>query len=166
RCALYLQQFLAEHNVPYPVPLYDRRGQYLFAAPGKIEALAGALLHAVGKGRDNELFVLLVDLLELVNDIGPLLRAVKITLARHHQVVLLCPWPPGVRPPSRATVGEGTSHEAGDEDLQSILQELTTKRLHSAFQRLRQAFARLSVPVICASEGDPVRLILDRLDRL
>ena len=27
-------------------------------------------------------------------------------------------------------------------------------------------FARVQVPVVCAAEGDPVPLILDRLDRL
>src|SRR5262249_5453955 len=56
--SLYMQRFLAEHQVPYPLPLYDRRGRYLFACPGKIEVLAQALVRAVGKGHDNELFVL------------------------------------------------------------------------------------------------------------
>src|SRR5207248_1055609 len=65
QCALLLQRFLAEHHVPYPLPLYDAEGRYLFAAPGKVEVLAQALVAAVGKGHDNELFVLLADLLEL-----------------------------------------------------------------------------------------------------
>src|SRR5262249_54097381 len=81
---VYVQRFLAEHHVPYQLPLYDRDGRYLFAAPGKIDVLAKALTLAVGKGRDNELFVLLVDLLELADRLDPLLRAVKVALARHH----------------------------------------------------------------------------------
>ena len=40
----YLQRFLADHHVPYPLPLYDSRGHYLFAAPRKVEVLANALL--------------------------------------------------------------------------------------------------------------------------
>src|SRR5262249_9662693 len=98
QCSLNLQRFLAEHHVPYRLPLYDRQGRYLFASPEKVEVLAGALLRAVGRGRDNELFVLLADLLEL-DDLTPLLRAVKVARARHHQVVLLCPWPPGMPVP-------------------------------------------------------------------
>ena len=165
-CARYLQRLLADHQVPYPVPLYDAAGRYLFSSPGKIEVLSRALLQAVGKGRDNELFVLLVDLLELSDDLAPLLRAVKITLSRHHQVVLICPWPPGV-PPPRTTAGAAQSMaSAVDTNLQSALQQVATGRLHRAYQRMRQAFARLGVPVVCAEGGDPVRLLLDRLDRL
>ena len=63
--SLLLQRFLADHQVPYMLPLYDASGHYLFAAPDKVAVLASALLHTVGKGRDNELFVLLADLLEL-----------------------------------------------------------------------------------------------------
>jgi hypothetical protein len=181
--SLAMQRFLAEHQVPYPLPLYDRQGRYLFASPGKIDVLAEALVRAVGKGRDNELFVLLVDLLELVDDLEPLLRAVKVTLARHHQVLVICPWPPGVpRPlPGRSaergaqsavrrtgsadvTVGSGAPRSALSAP--ALLEQATTDRLHRAFGRLQQAFLRLGVPVVCAGSGDPVRLILDRVDRL
>ena len=46
----------------------------MFAAPEKVAVLADALLRAVARGRDNELFVLLADLLELDNALDPLLR--------------------------------------------------------------------------------------------
>ena len=51
RFSLYLQRFLADHHVPYTLPLYDDSGKYLFAAPEKIEVLARGLLRAVGRGR-------------------------------------------------------------------------------------------------------------------
>jgi uncharacterized protein (DUF58 family) len=161
-----LQRFLAEHQVPYPLPLFDRRGRYLFASPGKITVLAQALLRAVGKGHDNELFVLLVDGLELTDHLDPLLRAVKVTLARHHQVVVICPWPPGVPPPgtTRPTTGQGWA--LAQADLRLAVHQATIDRLHQAFARLRQAFARLGVPVVCAASGDPVQLILDRLAQM
>ena len=102
---LLLQRFLSEHQVPYTLPLYDSEGRYLFAAPEKVPVMADALVRAVGRGRDNELFVLLADLLELNEEaLDPLLRAVRVALGRHHQVMLICPWPPGLelRPPLSA----------------------------------------------------------------
>lgn len=172
-----VQQFLAEHHVPYPLPLFDRRGRYLFASPGKVDVLARALLHAIGKGHDNELFVLLVDLLELPDQLEPLLRAVKIALARHHQVMLICPWPPEVelpegrrrdapangraRRPTQRPRGAGARHK-----LAASLLRATTARLHLAFFRLRRTFARFGVAVLCARGGDPARLVLDRMNRL
>ena len=92
RFSLDLQRFLADHHVPYSLPLYDDSGRYLFVAPEKVEVLARGLLRAIGRGRDNELFVILADLLELSHELEPLLRAVKVALARHHQVMVICPW--------------------------------------------------------------------------
>ena len=100
-CVRYLQRFLAEHQVPAPVPLFDAQGRYLFASPEKLATLSRALLRAVAKGRDNELFVLLVDLLESADELGKLLSAVKVALARHHQVMVICPWPADVSLPTR-----------------------------------------------------------------
>jgi uncharacterized protein (DUF58 family) len=173
--AWHVQRFLADHHVPYPVPLYDRRGRYLFASPGKTNVLARALIRAVGKGRDNELFVLLVDLLEVVDQMDDLLRAVSVTLTRHHQVMVICPWPPGIPPPSgkkrrsriddrRSKIENGTGDSPSSmlDPLSSVLAE----RLYRAFEEVRQTFARLGVPVVCAARGDPVRLILSRLDQL
>jgi uncharacterized protein (DUF58 family) len=160
--ALHLQRFLADHQVPYPLTLYDERGRYLFASPGKVAVIAQALLRAVGKGHDNELFVLLVDLIELTDHLAPLLRAVKVTLARHHQLLIICPWPadvplPGTRvPPSEKLAKEPPL----------LVRQATIRRLHAAYHLLRRTFARVGVPVVCAAEGDPTRLILDRLDRL
>jgi uncharacterized protein (DUF58 family) len=183
RFGFYLQRLLAEHHVPYPVPLYDRRGRYLFASAGKAEVLARALIHAVGRGHDNELFVLLVDLLDLGEEKEPLLRAIRMTLARHHQVVVICPWPPGVPPPRprgciRLWGTQGVSAPPRKPVLtavpafsqlpgvQSTVQQATAERLHQAFHELRQSLARMGVVVVCAAEGDPVQLILDRIDRL
>jgi uncharacterized protein (DUF58 family) len=188
RFALWTQRFLAEHHVPYALPLYDRRGHYLYASPGKVEVLASALLRAILRVRDNELFVLLVDLLELVDELDPLVRAVRVTLARHHRVLIICPWPPGMPPPGRPTaetVGDASDREpplppgapgaplgaqtrarftgaAGSANLE----ELTALRLERAFHRLRRVFGEMRVSVVCAAGGDPVRVILARLNQL
>jgi uncharacterized protein (DUF58 family) len=166
--SVYLQRFLAEHQVPYELPLYDTRGRYRFASAAKVGVLSEALLRAVGKGHDNELFVLLADLLELDDQLGPLLSAVKVAVARHHQVMVVCPWPPGVplpRPPGAARVSSATlAGLAGP--LRAGLNRATILRTHRAYYRLRRTFARLGVAVLCARDEDSVRLILERLERL
>src|SRR5262249_17075417 len=58
-------------------------------------------LRAIGKGHDNEMFVLFVDLVELGPNLEPLMRSVKVALARHHQVMVIIPWPPGLELPNR-----------------------------------------------------------------
>ncbi len=114
----YFQRFLAEHQVCPPAPYYDALGRYQFASPAKVEALGRAFLRAVGKGHDNELFVLLVDLLEVDDGLGKLLAAVKVGLARHHQVMVVCPWPDGMPLPPRQ------QRPADREDLDELPSEL------------------------------------------
>jgi uncharacterized protein (DUF58 family) len=176
RFAHYLQRYLADHQVPYALPLYDKTGRYLFAAPAKVDVLSRGLLRAVGRGRDNELFVILADLLELADRLEPLLRAVKVALARHHQVMVICPWPAGVEwRGARRAVGEkgegrrdrlSLELRAAGPKRTGFLQRLTADRFHRAFGRLQRAFARLGVPVILARDSEPARLIIDRMNRL
>lgn len=157
-----LQGFLAEHQVPYPLPLYDSGGGYAFASPGKVQAIADALLRTVARGRDNELYVLLVDLVELDGWLDPLLRAVKVARARHHQVMLVCPWPPGALSPSKIDDTLIVSPNSPDDALEA----LTHRRWLRGYQRVRRTFTRLGVPVLTAADSDVPRLILERLDRL
>jgi uncharacterized protein (DUF58 family) len=173
--SLYVQRFLNDHQVPFDLPLYDNAGRYLFACPEKVPVLARALLQAVSRGRDNELFVLLADLLELDNHLEPLLRGVRVALSRHHQVVLICPWPPGLAMPEphpepldeddgldQALLTTGTNPGA----LHRLLTRSSVQGYHAAYQRVRQRFLRLGVPVVCAASDEPVPLILERVNRL
>ncbi len=155
--ALLTQRFLGEHQVPYTLPLYDRDGRYLFAAPGKVPVLASALLRAVGRGRDNELFVLLADLLELDDALDPLLRAVRVAVSRHHQVVVVVPWPTGMRPPS-------AEPEEGDDlsgTVHALLGRATTQLAipRALPPHPPDLHPSPGVPVVCAVGDDPVPLI-------
>jgi hypothetical protein len=159
-----MQRFLAEHHVPYAVTLYDPQGRYLGSAPGKVAVLARALVEAVGKGHDNELFVLLADVLELDEHLELLLQAMRAALSRHHQVVLVCPWPPGLELPGKERPG-GAAPAAG-RSLHALMSDLTRQRLHAAYGRIWRTCLRLGVSVVCAGGDESVPLILDRIERL
>jgi hypothetical protein len=166
QCGLYVQRFLVEHQVPCPLPYYDAQGRYLFGAPGKIDVLASALTHAVLRGRDNELFVLLVDFLETGPHLEKVLRAVRVALSRHHQVVVVCPWPPGVDRPARRQSRPERPEAISTPSLQDLLSQASALRLQQAFTQVQQAFGRLGVPVLCAPEDEAVGVILQRMQRL
>ena len=156
-----LQQFLAEHQVPYPVPLYDWRGKYLFASAEKIDVLATALLRAVRRGHDNELFVLLVDLYDLNDRLEPLRQAIRVALGRHHRVIVVCPWPPDMPPPGDAPEPRRPGQTALDR-----LRSAVVIRYHAAYEAVRHDLGRIGVPVINAARGEAVQLILDRMEQL
>jgi uncharacterized protein (DUF58 family) len=180
RFATLAQRFLADHQVAYPVPVYDEDGRYLYASADKVKALAAALVRAVARGRDNELFVLLADVFDLdAGQLEPLLKAVRVARARHHQVLLVCPWLPGIPPPrddvpvvQPAAPGRVPSYlrpgggALVGASLAKQLRQLMTARYHRSYREVRRMFGRLGVPVIRAGAGEPAQLILDRIDRL
>jgi hypothetical protein len=171
-----MQRFLSDHRVPYALPFHDPSGRYLHAAPEKVAVLARALTTTVARGRDNELYVLLADLFELDDQIAPLLQAVRVARARHHQVIIVSPWPDGISLPQdeeegldRVHVSTGRSSgtgRAGKHSLKALLHRATSLRFHNAYHRLRRVFLRLGVPIVCARGEEPLPLILERLEQL
>lgn len=161
-CHRFLQRWLAEHRVAAPLLLYDEAGRSLFRFSQKADFLARAVLDGVTRGKDNELFVLLADLLDLGPDLAPLLRAVQVARARHHQLLVVCPWPFGVPLPGSST----PTTQSGVPGLQELLNRAWIERLYPAFFELRRAFGRLGVPVLAASDDDAVPQVLQRLERL
>jgi uncharacterized protein (DUF58 family) len=160
--SMHVQQFLAEHQVPVYVPLYDEAGRYQFAYPEKVRVLSRAILQATARGRDNELYVILADLLDLDAHLEPLLAAVRVALGRHHQVLVVCPWPQGVPPPEE----EGPRRVPRKDNLRGLITGLAFKQIHAAYGRIRRTFARLGVQVVCAASEESVPLILNRLERI
>jgi hypothetical protein len=165
-CGRYVQRFLADHQVTHPYPLYDVDGNYLFRAPQKFGVLADALLATVTRGKDNELFVLLADLLEAGPELARLERAVCLARARHHQVLVICPWPRAVPLPTRDGAQRRRAMPEPTWSLEDIVLRASTARLHQAYAQMRQSFARLGVPVLCATDDDTVDLVLYRMQRL
>lgn len=159
-CAHHLQRFLAEHQVSVPFALYDSDGRYLFAAPEKASVLARAILKAVTHGKDNELFVLCIDLLENTQNMRELERAVCVARARHHQVIVICPWPAGIDPPGT------TLNSSGEFEIAKALRHVATMQLHKSFAEIQHAFSRYGVQVFCATHQDTVDRILQRMRRL
>ena len=168
-------RFLRARQVRVPVPLYDARGRYRFRSAGKAEVLAAAMTRAVGRARDNELYVVLADLAELGWALDPLVRAARVARARRHQVLVIVPWPADVPPPEEAVPAplppdvEGMRPRRSmraSRSLLPVVQGALTRQYHAQYRRLQTALARAGATVVRVGADDPVQLVLDRLDRV
>ena len=171
--------FLQHHQLRCPVPLYDEAGRYRFKCARKADVLAGEIVRAVGRARDNELYVVLADLAELGADLEPLVKACRVARARRHHVMVIVPWPADVPPPDEtpaaATGAAPPKKKRHPDDLDpsvrhkrisKIVLDNLTRQYHEQFRTMRRALARVGATVMRVNDGDPVRLVLDRLDRL
>ena len=73
--------------------------RYRFHCAGKAAVLAQAMVRAVSRARDNELFVIMADLAELGHDLAPVVKACRLARSRHHHVLVIVPWPADVPSP-------------------------------------------------------------------
>jgi hypothetical protein len=154
-------RFLTDHRVRLPLVLYDRDGRYRFRSERRVEVLAAAIVRAVSGARDNELYVILADLAEVAADIGPLVSAAKVARARHHQVLVIVPWPADVPPPDDAP-----ARPKGGTRIGGVVKSVLVSRHHRGFAHVRSALAKAGATVVRVEEDDPVQLVLERLDRL
>ncbi len=166
-------QFLQEHQLRCPVPLYDSQGHYRFRCAEKSRVLASALIRSVSRARDNELYVVLADLIELGDDLAPLVKAARVARSRHHQLLVIVPWPADVPPLDEADAKlaaeprrKGSGPKNRRTGLMSVVQASLTRQYHDSFRKLRRTLGQVGATVVRVNEGDPVRLVLDRLDRL
>jgi uncharacterized protein (DUF58 family) len=178
-------KFLQAHQYRCPVPLYDEAGRYRFRCEAKARVVADAMVRAVSRARDNELYVILADLAELKDyDLAPLVKAARLARARKHHVLLLVPWPAEIPSPDagdapreeangaprewdkskkkRKPTGDGARAAA----LAPIVLGSLTRQYHESFRLMRKSLSGVGATVLRVNEGDPVQLILDRLDRV
>lgn len=161
-------RFLLDHRVRLPLVLHDESGRYRFRSERKVQVLANAIIRSVTRARDNELYVVLADLVELADELKPLVRAAQVARARHHQVLVILPWPADVPPPpDRRTAsparGQGITKSVR---IGGLVRSVLASRYHRGFAEVRSELARAGATVVRVEDGDPVRLVLDRIDRL
>ena len=154
-------QFLTAHRAAPPADLYAP-GRDEARDSAKVPVLADAITRAVSRAHDNELYVVLADLVPEGDDVAPLVAAARMARSRHHQVMVLVPWPADIPPPDRPRNGR----RAGGLSLETVVRTALVRRHHRKYADLKAALAKSGVRVVRVGDGDPVRLVLDRLDRL
>ncbi|HET6574343.1 MAG TPA: DUF58 domain-containing protein [Fimbriiglobus sp.] len=160
-------RFLLDHRVRLPLVLHDEDGRYRFRSERKVQVLANAIVRSVARARDNELYVILADLTELADELRPLVQAAQVARARHHQVLVLLPWPADVPPPPDRRAGKRV-RDGSMKSLRigNLVKSVLVSRYHRAYAELRTVLAKAGATVVRVEDGDPVRLVLDRLDRI
>jgi uncharacterized protein (DUF58 family) len=157
-------RFLTDHNVRMTPTLVDDRGQYRFRHPEKAEVLSQALLRAVARVRDNEMYVILADLLALgLDGIQPIVKSVRAARARKHQVLIVVPWPDGLAKPM-------DSNHAKEFPPRPSLAAVTKRSLEdgfiSGYREMRRMLTAAGATVVRIDRDEPVKMVLDRMDRL
>jgi uncharacterized protein (DUF58 family) len=154
-------RFLIDHHVRMTPTLVDEKGRDRYRAVEKVQTLSTALLRAVARAKDNELFAIFADLARLGSDAEPVLKAIRVARARKHQVLVVMPWPEGL---TEDPVGPKTMPPKPS--LGAITRFAIQGRYARGFAELRRSLTASGAAVIRMDQEKPVPLILEKLDRL
>ena len=157
-------RFLTDHFVRLTPTLVDGRGRYRFRSPEKAEILSTAILYAVARARDNEMYVILADLVSLsIDEIQPIVLAIRAARARKHHVLVVIPWPDGLEKPIE--IG-GPKPLPPKPTLASITRRSLEGGFTKGYTELRRAIVSAGATGVRIDKDEPVKLVLDKMDRL
>jgi hypothetical protein len=87
--AKWMQKFLCEHGREWIFPMIPEEDVPHFLSQSAISFLVRSVQQAVQFAKDNEVFVLMVDLLSSDRDMSGLIQALKVARGKHHRVVVV-----------------------------------------------------------------------------
>jgi uncharacterized protein (DUF58 family) len=157
--AALLQRFLVEAGFAWMSPIVEPRGRELHDWNAKFETLATAMTRSISRSHDHELFVLLIDLIDYTGSSGRLLDVLRVARARHHRVVVICPWPDERLPDPSEPAPRVPAAK-----IEELLEHSERVRLSSAASRLRQEMRRLGIPVAFSADRRSVQLVLSQAE--
>jgi len=151
------QKFLAESGLAWTWPVVERRGREVHDWDARFDTLTAAVTNAIARGRDNELFVLMLDMVDYTGSLERLKQIVRLARARHHRVVLICPWP------DENTNSTPESSSKKDE-IELLVERAERARLSAATKRLKRELRRMGVPVSFMANRRAIQLTLIEAD--
>ena len=152
--AILCQRFLGESGLAWTWPVVERRSREVHDWDARFEILTTALTGAVARGRDNELFVLLLDLVDYTGSLERLRQIIRVARARHHRIVLICPLPD-----ETSALWQSRLHD-GPSATERLVERAERARLTATSQRLRRGLQRMGIPVSFAADRRTVQLTL------
>lgn len=154
--ATFAQHFLSQSGLSWMEPVVSVRNRGFHDGMARMGILSSALSRAVAQARDNEVFVILADLLECVPSLSHLMPAIKMALARHHRVAIVCPSPTFIRPTAESTEIRSLTAE----DLLLAAEQTRTRELAA---RLQYELRRTGAAVAISGEANAIQLVLSQM---
>lgn len=158
----WLQQFLTDQGCAWTWPVIERRSRELHDWDGKFDTLTDELSRAILHGRDNELFVLLIDLVDYTGPLVRLEKVIRLARARHHRVSIICSWPNAA--PLHSAPADDQNRSPADEAILDRLLQTEQIRIQTAAERLRRELCRCGAAVSFATDLSSIQRTLAQAD--
>lgn len=155
--AYQLQRFLMEHGHEWQLPMIAESELKSSLVNSDWRQVSTALQRSVLRAKDNEVYVLFVDMLGTSRPIQPLVDALKMAKARHHRVVVISTSPYFERPEVLAN----QSLPARAEEIRFYADRLQASE-HA--EEVRRSMRELGIPFSISATDETIPWILSEVE--
>lgn len=155
--AYQLQRFLMEHGHEWQLPMIAQSELKNSFANSDWRQVSSALQRSILRAKDNEVYVLFVDMLGTSRPIHPLVDALKMAKARHHRVVVISTSPHFERP----EVAVDQSPPARAEEIRLYADRLQASE-HA--EEVRRSMRELGIPFSISATDETIPWILAEVE--
>ncbi|MCU0711842.1 MAG: DUF58 domain-containing protein [Pirellula sp.] len=159
--AKWMQRYLCEHGREWVFPMIPEEDIPHYLSQNAIDQLIRSVQQAVQIAKDNEVFVLMVDLLSADRDISRLLQSLKVARGKHHRVVVVSQ-SPTFEPIEKWDLSKMSKlRDASPESLRRMASQL---RIAERFQTVKLQLNAIGVPFSVTSDDSSISSVLREVD--
>ncbi len=152
-----IQQLLSNAGMPWMNPLMPPTYDSIKANTRRMQVLCQGITRAMAHAHDNEVFVIFADLLSATQKLTPLLRAVRLAVAKHHRVAFVCPTTTFTRP--TPAVASPKSLTVPD-----LLEVAEKARVRDMANELKRELLKAGATVAFSGEPSAIRMVIAEMD--
>lgn len=155
--AAQARQLLTRAGVAWMDPMIKARTRSFNDGLATMELLGKAISRSVLRARDNEVYVVFANLLECATNISRLLPALKMAIARHHRVMIVCPTATFQRPDSLPELNADSTTA----DMLLRAEQLRTRELSN---RLTRSLRRIGATCSLSGQEQAIPMIFSETE--
>ena len=155
--ATHARELLTKAGVSWMDPMVKARARSFNDGLATMELLGKAVSRSVLQARDNEVYVIFANLLECATNISRLLPALKMAVARHHRVMIVCPTATFRRPDAMPEMDENSTTA----DMLLRAEQLRTQELSN---RLTRSLRRIGATCSLSGQEQAIPMILSETE--
>jgi hypothetical protein len=159
--AKWMQKYLCEHGREWIFPMIPEEDIPNYLSQNAVDTLIRSVHQAVQSAKDNEVFVLIVDLLSSERDISGLLQALKVARGKHHRVVVVSQ-SPSFEPIEKCNLrAMNNFRETSPDSWRRLASKL---QISERYNCVKLQFNSIGVPFSVTSDESSIASVLQELE--
>jgi uncharacterized protein (DUF58 family) len=158
-----MQRFLSEHGRAWTSPMIPAYDIPKFLSQRAVDLLVKSIQQAIMRAKDNEVFIVVVDLLSSTRSLDDIVSVLRTAKSRHHRVVVISQSPDFEKPVTPRLI-QGNEPDGPPRTASELRQLAEQIRLNERLVGAKRQFQELGIPFSVTSDESAIPTVLAEVD--